>query len=70
MYLYRITVQALGHAEIPLYTAFLQLQARIAAVLFLPMLFGEIAYYLPTVLAWIVTLPVVYLSAGRLMKNL
>ena len=59
MYLYRIAIQTLGHPQYPMYAGFLQLAARVFAVTVLPPLIGEYAYYLSTVLAWTVTLPVV-----------
>lgn len=59
MYLYRIAIQTLGHPQYPMYAGFLQLAARVFAVTVLPPLIGEYAYYLSTVLAWAVTLPVV-----------
>lgn len=59
MYLYRIAVQTLGHPRYPMYAGFLQLTARVFAITVLPPLIGEYAYYLATVLAWMVTLPVV-----------
>ena len=72
MYLYRIAIQTLGHPQYPMYAGFLQLAARVFAVTVLPPLIGEYAYYLSTVLAWMVTLPVVVIpfSIGQLFKRI
>lgn len=59
MYLYRIAIQTLGYPRYPMYAGFLQLAARIFAVLVLAPIIGEYAYYIATILAWIVTLPMV-----------
>ena len=69
MYLYRNSVQTMGHPVITMYTAFLQLMARAFSVYVLPGIIGETAYYLPTVLAWAVTLPVVYIAYQRLARD-
>ncbi len=59
MYLYRIGIQTLGHPRYPMYAGFLQLVARVVSVSLLPPFIGEYAYYLATILAWCVTLPIV-----------
>lgn len=59
MYLYRSAIQTIGHPNYAMAAGFLQAAARIATVRLLPSLIGEYAYYLPTVMAWSVTLPVV-----------
>ena len=53
MYLYRNSVQTMGHPVITMYTAFLQLMARAFSV------------YVP----WAVTLPVVYIAYQRLARD-
>ena len=65
MYLYRIAIQTLGHPRYPMYAGFLQLTARIFAVTVLPPFIGEYAYYIATILAWAVTLPVVMIPYYR-----
>lgn len=65
MYLYRIAIQTLGYPKYPMYAGFLQLAARIFAVTVLPPLLGEYAYYIATILAWMVTLPVVVIPYYR-----
>lgn len=69
MYLYRIGVQTLGHPRYPMYAGFLQLAARVASVSLLPPLIGEYAYYMATVLAWCVTLPVVVIPFYKYMAG-
>ena len=69
MYLYRIAIQTLGHPQYPMYAGFLQLAARVFAVTVLPPLIGEYAYYLSTVLAWAVTLPVVVIPFYKIHQN-
>ena len=68
MYLYRIAIQTLGHPRYPMYAGFLQLAARVFAVVVLPPLMGEYAYYIATILAWLVTLPVVMIPYYRYTK--
>ncbi|WP_227145512.1 MATE family efflux transporter [Lacrimispora sp. 210928-DFI.3.58] len=70
MYLYRIAIQTLGHVKYPMYAGFLQLAARIFSVLALPPLMGEYAYYIATILAWLVTLPVVVIPYCNYMNQL
>lgn len=65
MYLYRIAVQTMGYPRYPMYAGFLQLTARVFAVTVLPPLLGEYAYYIATLLAWAVTLPVVVIPYYR-----
>lgn len=69
MYLYRIGIQTLGHPRYPMYAGFLQLAARVASVSLLPPLIGEYAYYIATVLAWCVTLPVVVIPFYKYMAE-
>lgn len=60
MYLYRITLQTLGHPNYAVIAAILQMIVRILTVQFLPAFIGVNAYYLPTVIAWMVSLPIVF----------
>lgn len=69
MYLYRIAIQTLGHPRYPMYAGFLQLAARIISVTLLPPLLGEYAYYIATLLAWAVTLPVVVIPYYRHVRT-
>lgn len=73
MYIYRITVQTLGHGNYALVAGVLQMVVRIATMRLLPGLIGETAYYLPTVLAWTASLPIVYFPyryhVGRLERE-
>lgn len=59
MYLYRSSLQTIGHPNYAMAAGFLQVAARALTVYLLPPLIGEYAYYFPTVSAWVVTLPVV-----------
>lgn len=59
MYLYRSSLLTIGHPNYAMAAGFLQVAARVLTVCLLPPLIGEYAYYLPTVSAWAVTLPVV-----------
>lgn len=68
MYLYRIAIQTLGHPKYPMYAGFLQLLARVFSVSVLPVFIGEYGYYVATVLAWVVTLPVVMIPYYRYLK--
>lgn len=68
MYLYRIAIQTLGHPKYPMYAGFLQLLARVFSVSVLPMFIGEYGYYVATILAWIVTLPVVMIPYYKYLK--
>ncbi len=70
MYLYRIAIQTLGHPRYPMYAAFLQLAARVFSVSVLPAFIGEYGYYLATVLAWAVTLPVVVFPYYKYIRQL
>ncbi len=56
MYLYRFTLQTMGHQSYVMIAAVLQMIARIGSVSLLPPVIGEYAYYLPTVFAWTATL--------------
>lgn len=73
MYPYRASLQTLGHPNYAVIAAGLQVIARILTVELLPQLIGEYAYYIPTVTAWIVTLPVVvipyYIYLGRMCRQ-
>ena len=60
MYIYRITIQTIGLSKYALIAGILQMIVRIATISLLPKWIGEYAYYMPTVLAWTVSLPVVY----------
>ena len=68
MYLYRIAIQTLGHPKYPMYAGFLQLLARVFSVSVLPVFIGEYGYYVATVLAWVITLPVVMIPYYRYLK--
>lgn len=59
MYLYRATIQTLGHANYPMIAGVFQLLARLFMVLFAVRYLGEYAYYMTDILAWLVTLPIV-----------
>lgn len=59
MYLYRVTVQTLGHAIYAMVAGCLQMVVRVCVVEFLPPLWGEYAYYFSDVAAWMVSLPTV-----------
>ena len=69
MYLYRIAIQTLGRPKYPMYAGFLQLAARIFSVVVLPPFIGEYAYYIATILAWMVTLPVVVIPYYRYTRQ-
>ena len=69
MYLYRIAIQTLGHPKYPMYAGFLQLGARVFAVTVLPTYIGEYAYYAATILAWLVTLPIVVIPYYRYSRE-
>ena len=70
MYLYRVAIQTLGHPKYPMYAAFLQLAARAFSIFVLSIYIGEYAYYLATVLAWLVTLPVVAIPYNKNIRDL
>lgn len=70
MYLYRIAIQTLGYPKYPMYAGFLQLAARIISVTVLPVFMGEYAYYIATILAWVVTLPVVVIPYYKYVHQL
>lgn len=70
MYIYRITVQTLGHGNYALIAGVLQMVVRIATMSLLPQLIGEAAYYLPSVLAWAASLPMVYFPYRYHIKKL
>ena len=69
MYLYRIAIQTLGHPKYPMYAGFLQLLARVFSVSVLPLFIGEYGYYVATVLAWIVTLPIVMIPYYKYLNE-
>lgn len=69
MYLYRIAIQTLGRPKYPMHAGFLQLAARIFSVVVLPPFIGEYAYYIATILAWMVTLPVVVIPYYRYTRQ-
>lgn len=73
MYLYRSALQTLGHPNYAMLAGFLQVAARILTVELLPGVIGEYAYYIPTLMAWLVTLPVVvipyYVYMNRLCRK-
>lgn len=70
MYLYRISVQTLGHAQYPMIAGILQMIVRIAVIRFLPVWLGEYAYYFPTVFAWAASLPVVFIPFRIYVRKL
>jgi len=70
MYLYRIAIQTLGHPRYPMYAGFLQLAARVFSVSVLPAFIGVYGYYLATILAWAVTLPVVTIPYYKYIRQL
>ena len=70
MYLYRISIQTLRHAQYPLIAGILQMIVRIAVIRFLPLWLGEYAYYFPTVFAWAASLPVVFIPFRIYVKKL
>ena len=51
-----------------MYAGFLQLLARVFSVSVLPVFIGEYGYYVATVLAWVITLPVVMIPYYRYLK--
>jgi len=70
MYLYRATIQTLGHANYPMVAGVFQLIARIFTVVVLARYWGEYAYYVADILAWIVTLPIVVIPYVYYIKRL
>lgn len=68
MYLYRIAIQTLGYPRYAMYAGFLQLGARVFSVTALPLVIGEYAYYIATLMAWGVTLPLVMIPYYMYMK--
>lgn len=70
MYFYRSALQTLGHPEFAVYGAFLQVGARIGTVTLLPAVLGVYAYYIPTAVAWLFTLPVVVIPYYHFLKRL
>lgn len=70
MYLYRIAIQTLGYPRYPMYAGFLQLAARVFSVTVLPAVIGEYAYYVATLMAWAVTLPVVVIPYYKYVNRI
>lgn len=70
MYLYRATIQTMGHANYPMVAGIFQLIARIFTVVVLAPCWGEYAYYAADILAWIVTLPFVVIPYAYYIKKL
>ena len=70
MYLYRASLQTIGYPQYAMYAGFAQVIARIGTVIFLPPLLGEYAYYLPTVIAWLFTVPIVVIPYHHYINDM
>ena len=53
-----------------MYAGFLQLAARVFSVTVLPAVIGEYAYYVATLMAWAVTLPVVVIPYYKYVNQI
>ncbi len=70
MYLYRFSLQTMGHQRYVMVAAVLQMIARFCAARFLPAIIGEYAYYLADTFAWIVSLPTVAIPFYHYLNDL
>ena len=74
MYIYRATIQTLGHAEFSTFAGIGQIFARIFTIFVGPSLIGIYAYYITDCVAWAVSLPIVslpcYSVLGKLKKEM
>lgn len=73
MYIYRVTIQTLGHAQYAAIAGVGQMIIRILTVTFGPALIGNYAYYITDCMAWVISLPIVafpcYCVLGDLKKK-
>lgn len=73
MYIYRVTIQALGHAGYSAIAGFGQMLIRIATIYWGPSLIGIYAYYITDCMAWMISLPIVsipcYIEIARLKRT-
>jgi len=69
MYLYRAATQTLGKPVFTMYAGVMQLVIRLVCVFWLPDYIGSWAYYLPTVLAWMISLPMVQAAYCHCMRK-
>lgn len=70
MYIHRVTIQALGHAEFSAYAGACQMVARIATISLGTPILGIYAYYIPDCMAWLVSLPIVSIPCYYYLRKL
>lgn len=73
MYIHRVTIQALGHAECSAFAGACQMIIRILTIRLGPALIGVYAYYITDCMAWVVSLPIVsipcYIYLSRMIAQ-
>lgn len=70
MYIYRVTIQALGHAAYAAVAGFGQMIMRILTITVGPILIGVWAYYIPDCMAWLISLPIVAIPCYTVLRRL
>lgn len=70
MYIYRVTIQTLGHAEVSTIAGIGQIFARILTISIGPSLIGIYAYYITDCMAWTISLPIVAIPCYRVLGKL
>ena len=70
MYIYRVTIQTLGHAQVAAIAGVGQMIIRILTITVGPSLIGIYAYYITDCMAWAISLPIVSIPCYRVLERL
>lgn len=70
MYIYRVTIQTLGHAQVAAVAGVGQMIIRILTITVGPSLIGIYAYYITDCMAWAISLPIVTIPCYRVLERL